>query len=411
VAAPLKQFLLLRLRADLTLREWAVANSVGAILRGPFPLENADFHSACQMPCLLFCSSPELIIRGVQVPHRAQDRFRQAIGFALEDRVASDIDGLHFALPESLQAGDTRCLIASKDALATLQAQLQRWGIGKAYLIPEALLLPPDSVLLERDIASFHLAEQQGAIEPDSLSLVLKQRRTQSPTSPITLYHTDQLGLKTLPAQVRAEPLGYVLHFLLQQSLALPRWGNLLALTSASAQPKAATSAQGNAVWRWAWRLAALAIALQLSAFAFRYLQLQRIEQAQMQDIRSMFQKVFPNLVAFEGSAMDPLAMLASRLQQDSSRASAMQGGGVLAILSLAAPILAGEARVVLVNAEYRNGELELGLRAPDLRTLDEVRARLATRPELRVTLGSNVVDPNGQMLTGRIKLALGSTP
>jgi len=401
---PSKGFLIVRLAADLSLHEWAVANADGAILRGPWKLENPDFAIACQLPALILCNSPELLVRQVQVPARAQERFRSAVGFALEDSLAAEVEGLQFALPEQLKEGVNACIIARASWLATLKQRLTDWGIVRAQLVPECLLLPANSALLERHFASFKLGvNSAGAIESDSLVSIFRQRNQLDGALPITLYHTDALELKGLPNYVSAEPLGYVLHFLLQQALQHESWGNLLkSEPQAQSQPLPAAPA-----WRWALWLAGAAAMLQLFSFFSSYWQLHQLDQTQRVEISALFAEVFPGKVAYEGNALDPIGMLASRLQQDSQRSSALQGGGLLALLSLSAPILVGETQVALVNAEYRNGELELGMRAANLITLDSVRGRLATLGELNVALGNNVVDPSGQMLTGRIKLSL----
>lgn len=404
LSAPSTGYLIVRLAADLSLHEWAIANAQGAVLRGPWKADNPDFSAACQLPALVLCNSPELLIRQVQVPARAQERFRSAVGFALEDSLAAEIEGLQFALPEQLKEGQNECVIARASWLAKLKQRLSDWGIVRVQLVPECLLLPPNSALLERHFASFKLGSNSaGAIESDSLVSIFRQRNQLDGALPITLYHTDALELKGLPSYVSAEPLGYVLHFLLQQALQHESWGNLL-----KAEPQKGTEvAPAAPAWRWAIWLAGAAAILQLLSFFSGYWQLRQMDQTQRGEISALFSEVFPDKVAYEGNALDPIGMLASRLQQDSQRSNALQGGGLMALLSLSAPILAGETQVTLVNAEYRNGELELGMRAANLITLDSVRGRLATLPELNVALGSNVVDPSGQMLTGRIKLSL----
>ena len=97
--------------------------------------------------------------------------------------------------------------------------------------------------------------------------------------------------------------------------------------------------------------------------------------------------------------------MLQSKLKSEQSENAAGAGGGALALFRRIAPVLYSETRLALINADYRNGELELSFRSPDLATIDALRARLATLSGLEVSLGNNNIDPNGQMLTGRIKI------
>jgi general secretion pathway protein L len=220
--------------------------------------------------------------------------------------------------------------------------------------------------------------------------------------------------LKGLPSFVRAEPQAYVLHFLLQRfgqiaKEALPgnALSSLLKLQQQQLSQVEPLEQSAHPAWRWSAVLATLAALFWLAQSLFANYQLYRLAQTQRTEVSQMFQQVFPNLVAYEGAALDPVAMLLSQLRQQAQSQAAQQAGGVLTLLNFAAPILRTESRITLVNLEYRNGELELSLRAPDLLALDELRARLASSGSMQVSLGSNTVDPNGQMLTGRIKLKL----
>ena len=57
---------------------------------------------------------------------------------------------------------------------------------------------------------------------------------------------------------------------------------------------------------------------------------------------------------------------------------------GLLHTLSQIAPILSSTTRTTLTGVEYHNATLELGLRAPDVQTLDRMREQIATLPGLR---------------------------
>jgi type II secretory pathway component PulL len=65
----------------------------------------------------------------------------------------------------------------------------------------------------------------------------------------------------------------------------------------------------------------------------------------------------------------------------------------VLALLDRVAPVLAANTQHTLEAIDWRNGVLELGVRAADVATLDALRESVATVPGLRVELASAQAD------------------
>jgi general secretion pathway protein L len=80
-----------------------------------------------------------------------------------------------------------------------------------------------------------------------------------------------------------------------------------------------------------------------------------------------------------------------------------------LRVLAQIAPVLGSTSRIQTRGMEFRNGSLELGLRAPDVATLDAVRERLAALPGLKVVV--TAANPGQDGIDGRIRIGSGGTP
>jgi general secretion pathway protein L len=116
-------------------------------------------------------------------------------------------------------------------------------------------------------------------------------------------------------------------------------------------------------------------------------------------------QKAFPDLGAAELARANPGQLLRGRL--DRLRGGA-ESSGLLRLLAAVAPVLGGSTRVQTRAIDYRNGVLELGLRAPDVATLDGLRERFAAVPGLAVEL--TAASPGESGVDGRIRIRGGKS-
>ena len=387
--------LLVRLNAAFEPFQWLTLDGDGQVLRGPQPASDAWPASSS---VLVLCASPELSVRYVHAPAKGRERFRSAVAFALEDVLVDDVERLHFALPASLQAGMQPVAVMRKERMEALRARCAEFGLSPRALIPESALLPVDSVLVERGLVSFRLGSSSaGSIESDTLASLLKLRLVNEGALPLNFLLPDGVQIGPLPGHFSKQAIGHPLRFFAERLRAETVWPNLL--SGAFAARAAQTSAWQR--WRVALVLAGLAVLLEVIGFAQNYWQLTRTAHAQDAEIAKIYAELMPG----KPLGLDPLGMINSRLQSEAAYASASSGAGLLPLLSRIAPVLYTETQLRLVNVEYRDGELELSFKSPDIATVDGLRARLATLQGLEVSLVSNNnIDPAGG-LTGRIKL------
>jgi len=100
----------------------------------------------------------------------------------------------------------------------------------------------------------------------------------------------------------------------------------------------------------------------------------------------------------------DPLRQLGAAIAARASR-SGQAGAGPLGVLTVAGPVLATESRLELAGLEWRDEQLTLSYRAPDLSTLEQLVQRLQQSPDLMAELSDTRFESGRS--TGRIKLRM----
>ncbi len=400
----MSEFILLRLDGEFHATTWLRCDST----RGPIGFSQAASEPLpAGLKVIAVCSSPVLALRFVNAPKQGRERFRQAIGFALEDFVASDVDDLSFVLPLVLDEGVQAVAVIDKERLALVLDQLKTAGFQVEALVPLPSLLPIDTVWVERALTSFRfggtdsgrtetLGAEAGTIDSESLSTLLKLKQSGDGALPLHLLLNDGINFPKLPPHFFAEAIAEPNHYLAARLLQMPQ---LLSLSTPNKPVGGAFKVAKS--WRLAVSLAVTGLFVQGALVGSQFYQLSHTLSVQEQEIGRYYQEVFPN----GPISLDPVAMLQSKLKSEQSEVAIGSRGGALGLFRRIAPVLYSETRLALINADYRNGELELSFRSPDLATIDALRARLTTLSGIEVSLGNNNIDPNGQMLTGRIKI------
>lgn len=370
---------LLRLDADLH------PVALGWRRRGETQFRLADPESRVRAERIVaVAATPRIRLGTVDLPARNRERFRDAVAFALEDALLGDVESLHFALPERL-AGE-RCPVAwvERDWLASRLAALAEQGYPLDALIPEPLLLPEGTGLLDGGLLSFRTADAAGVAEA---GWVLPQVEAG--------LGRLLAGPRTLHAPESAERIGEPLERLARA------WPARLPLNLLSG-PFAPRRSNGfGRSHRIAALLGGLALLATLAGQVVDTLQA-RQQQAAMEAA------VIAELKLLEGAdariSADPLRQLGATVAARASGSGAA-GVGPLGVLAVAGPVLATESRLELVSLEWRDEQLTLSYRAPDLSTLEQLVQRLQQNPDLMAELSDTRFDSGRS--TGRIKLRM----
>jgi general secretion pathway protein L len=345
----------------------------------------------------------------VEAPRMSGQRsqFAKAVPFALEDQLVSPVEDMHFAFPEKLGGERVAIGVVSRTTMRAWIDRLTQAGVRADAMFAETQLLPvgdeAGTVAIEGARAAWRSAPSQaGTCDIDGLSEWLGVIRAGEPALRALDVYDFRRAAPALPIADRGlryhRSASDLLSFLAAQTQTEPVI-NLLQGEFAPLHRQAPT----QKLWRNAAMLCAAAVLL-----AFVYLIADYVKASHQADqledsARQVLHDTFPQM---DNVAGDPRQLMQSALENLRGGADAT---GLLYTLTKIAPILSSTTRTTLTGLEYHNATLELGLRAPDVQTLDRMREQIATLPGLTVTLTAANSGSNGGV-DGRIRIGTGKS-
>lgn len=350
------------------------------------------------LPVWVLVPAEDVLITHATLSARNRAQLLTALPYAVEDQLLDPVEDLHFSAGP---ARDGKVLVAvlNKSVLRRWLAHLAEAGIEPDVLMPESLALPAAgdaSALIDGDRAIVRMAPDAAfACSVAELPAWLAAAGIESDIAvhdarPRTAPRLD------LPEGSSVVHEDDALAFL-ARGLDSPAPLNLLDGEFASRHKHA----RGQRLWRIAALLAAAAVLLALFGTVADTWRLSRaatrIETATTDTVR----KALPDLDAAALTRSDPEQLMRERMQ---GIGAGVQSHGLLHLLGAIAPVLGSTTRVKTLGMEYRNGTLELGLRSPDVATLDSMRERFAAQSGLDVEVTAANADDSG--IDGRIRIA-----
>ncbi len=328
-----------------------------------------------------------VLVTRAAVPSGKQQHIRRAVPFALEERLAADVAGLHFAHGPRGEDGTVPVAVIERTLLEAWLAAVRASGLAPDALLPEQLALPlPDTGWLlacDGDRAVLRSALHTGyALDRDGLALLLRGALAEhdGPAPELTLCGIDAAELDDLRGQFAA------LH-----ATGSPDYEARLA--AGCAAPPALDLLQGDYAreseegHRWLdWRRPlALAACLLVLLFGERLWQVQRLsaESAQLDaQMHALLRESAPGITRI----VDPLAQLRQQLQ---ARRSGAGEARFLDLLATSGEALAAESGWQLAGLNYRDGTLQLQLRMPGFENFERLRGRFASLAGVEAEIGS----------------------
>lgn len=337
---------------------------------------------------VVFLPAELLILTDVTVPGLRGPRLRQAVPFALEDRVATDIEALHFAFGRPDAEGRIEVAAIARELLDAWLAALRGAGIRPAALVPDCLGLPwthGASIALVGNRALLRDGPAAGfAGEIEMLEPMLDARKQALPDTvamtdgavvPVTLAGVPQTrlvdGLLPWLAPQAAEPA--------------------LNLLQGEYAPRERRRIEFGR-WRLPAALAAGWVLLALVAWTANFVVVSAEHRALRAEVAATFGRILPG-----EPFVDP------RLQIERRLSGGAGGGAFLGLLDAAGTGLAGTSGVQLGALSYRGNTLELTVTAQRAEQLDQLRDRLASGSRYEVSIES--ASSRGGQVEGRIQL------
>lgn len=391
--------LLRRLRAAPERYEWLTTGEAGADGEQPGagegPLELAAAACAGRRTIVL-APGEDLLLTTVTIPARNRQRLLQALPYALEDRLAQDVEQMHFAPGFRRADGSVPVAVLERESLGRWLGELREAGIEPVRMIPDILALPYQpgdwTLLVDGTMALVRTAVQGGlAIETESLApllaAALEELGEQRPErlhvyAPQTRVAEFE-ALATLGLEIIAHPgpdsgAGAETDSGMDSATASP----LTVMAPQAATTEAIELLQGDYArrerlggdWR-RWRsvaiLFALLITVNIGVLVYEQIRLGR-ESAQLQaDIEAIYRQAFP----------ETQRVVDARIQMERGLAALRQGGGesggFLDLMRDVSATLGGASGVAIQRIAYQERRLDLSLHVPDLQQLDALVRQL----------------------------------
>lgn len=390
--------LLLRLRPDGGLTWLREGRARDPIAIGSDAPPRSIVEAAGEIVVLVPAQS--VLLTETQLGTRNQAQLRQAVPFAVEDQLLQPVDELHFAL--SRRAGDTiGVAVVARGVMRGWLERLAEAGIRPDAMLPESLALPVHAeracVCIEDAQATVRLTAWRAfACSPDELPAWLAQIAAAETIAPLVVHDFRAAPPIDLPVAVEAyhERQRNVLAWLADGASVIP----LNLLEGGFAQRH--RHARGKRWWSIA---AALAAGIAMLAFANLVVDVVRLSRtsSRMETLADdAVRKAFPDVDPAQLQRIGPQALMRSRVASLHGNADT---SGLLGVLARIGPVLGNMGAIQTHGMEYRNGTLELALRAPDVGALDLVRERLATIAGISAEVTAANPGPDG--VDGRIRI------
>lgn len=409
----MSETLVIRLRAsEEAPASWLIVDSNGArsgpVQSGPV----SDALSAAQARrVVLLLPGSEITLAEPELPVRGGARVAQAVPFALEEQLASDVDTLHFALgARPAGAVGTPVAVVGRSLLERWLAECQAAGLepeaaySDASAVPVAaagctLLLDEGLLYVRRANGLPYVADAEPL--PATLDLVLGAPEAAVEAGEhVTFYagtadyehHRETIeGLRerTATLQVKLLPEG-ALPLLATQAVA----GAGINLLQGPYAVRSSFSTRFRQ-WRLPAALAAGVAVLFVASQAVTLWQLSRADKALQAQIDEVAAEVFPGQ-----KVVDPVAQM-----RGLANARSATGSGLLPALSVLAQAMEQAPNARIEAMSFRGDALELRLTAPSVESLDGIKQAM-TRDGITAELQS--ATPRGSTVEGRLQVRLG---
>jgi len=341
---------------------------------------------------LLLLPSQALLLTEVILPTRNRQKQLQALPYALEERLASDVDQLHFAVANRRSGEALPAVVVQREQLQAWLTSLQQAGFDISRALPDLQCLPVATpsdwqLLLEDEGALLRCGTHHGfGSQPSLLATLLPLAITEAAAPPTTLHLYDARHHPTsaLPFDLPAELT--LQHHPLSEG-ALPLFADPANQQDAIDLLQGEFSRQERVgrllrPWRAAALLLGLLASLQIGSGYLQLAQLQQQDRQLQQAIEQHYRDTFPTARRI----VDPRLQMERQLNALRSSGSSDQ---FVTLFAAAAPILQRQQGVELQSLRYKRDELELAITIADFQQLDRLKSALAAAPQLAIEIAS----------------------
>ena len=365
----------------------------------------ADISADKSTRAIVLLDSSCISVDMVAIPGNNRQRQLQAVPFALEEALASDIDELYFAIGNKQADGKLPVITINKNLFESLLAEFQQKEIFTEMMSADLLALPLEnnswsllvdgnSVLVKTGPASgFYCDRDNAAI---MLELQLKQS-AQQPES-ITLYHAENDShaaelLTELNISFTTKTYSSSLLEILASNFADASQLNML-------QGKYAPRRKGSALlkpWKAVAALFASWLVVQLVYAGLQINQLQTSNQELTAQLEKEFKRAMPGARKFNNMQK----RMERKLKELKGGSGDDQDDNFMHLLSASIPSI-NNKQIQIHGMVYNNKRIDMELQANSLQTLESMKSSLAANKSIKATLSTSI---EKDKVIGRLRL------
>ncbi|MEJ0084053.1 MAG: type II secretion system protein GspL [Pseudomonadota bacterium] len=370
---------------------WMVCNSDGQVVVNAVSGELAQATAmSTGRRVAVIVPAGDALATDSDAPAKGATKLAQVVPYALEERVADEIENLHFAIGErSADTGRVPVTVVQRARLEAWLTQLRAAGLAPSAIYPESTLLPamPGQLIVLLDGDSITLRAAEGPPQvlpalsiPDAFEMALA-----SQVSAVAGLEPAPLGLLLYSGHDEWEAHQLQIDALRDRftgvKVQLLPAGPLEVLAPAAAGGEAVNLLQGPFAvasslqqgWN-SWRIAAiLAGALLCLHIGARYFELSGLRKSEAA-LDTSIQQVFRTAMPGEQNATNARRRVEKRLAEIRGGGG---GGALLPALSAVANARSASPSARIEGITFRDGTLNLRINAPDAASLDAIGQQL----------------------------------
>lgn len=373
---------------------WAVVAGDGTLVgaEGSGPLEAVRPHLNGR-PVTVLVPTADVLLVEADLPVRNRQRLLQALPYALEDSLAEEVEGLHFAVGRRASGGGVAVAAVARERLESWLAALREVGVSPERMVPDVLAVPRPAgewhVLVESDRALVHTGPDEGfAADRGNLPLLMRasleeaegarpQRIVVGGQDPSAVVEVSAAVADLVDSTV-PEPTPVPALATLARGLSEP---GALDLLQGAYDRRASLAAQLRP-WRLALALALVWLLVEVGPRAYDYHRLEAEREALTLRGKALFHDALPGAQRMVNPRVQMERVLKGLRQSSTSSDS------FLALLAATGQVLSrSPALARLLSLNYRGGRLDLDVDASDVQALDRLKQDLERETGLQVEI------------------------
>lgn len=340
------------------------------------PLADVPFKQATTV----LLPNTDVTLLSTLIPSHQRQRIVQALPYALEEQLATDVDSLHFAV--GMQNKTSQQVTAAVISHTRFQAYLdvvQQAGVHAHQFVPDVLAVPlPETgwgLWISDDKALVRSATQQGfGCETTQLTVWLQAAMEDESPAQLVLYRGNEpinltalhaLGIPIVEQVHTDSALAWLAQGLDTQRL------NLL---QGNYRPQQGQLVQQLWQWRWTALLLLLWGAWSLGQVWWETLQLQEQRQTLNHAINAIYKQTYPQTRRIVNARVQMQQKLNALHAQVSQPA---QTTGFLPAFLRLAPVFQQIKEFDIQTIQYRQSQFDLRVQLPNLQVLTRLKQQL----------------------------------